>query len=114
MTGFLNRDASGLFSATPFRFRLPVGSAMMHSYESVVNNGISRTSFPQHYGCVTSEITTAPRPVPEKIVEGNGSEIDMRLSKMGYRHYGIFASDPGPPELFGEIERQWDQQTIDG
>ncbi len=61
----------------------------------------------------TSEITTVPGPVPEKIVEGDGSELDLRLSKMGYRHYGIFANDPGALELFDEIERQRDQQTID-
>jgi len=53
----------------------------------------------------TSEITTAPGPIPEKIVEGDGSELDSRLSKMGYRHYGIFANDPGALELFDEIER---------
>lgn len=61
----------------------------------------------------TSEITTVLGPIPEKIVEGDGSEIDSRLSKMGYRHYGIFANDPGALELFDEIERQRDQQTID-
>jgi hypothetical protein len=61
----------------------------------------------------TSEITTVPGPVPEKIVEGDGSELDLRLSKMGYRHYGIFADDPGAMELFDEIERQRDQQAID-
>jgi hypothetical protein len=61
----------------------------------------------------TSEITTVPGPVPEKIVDGDGSELDLRLNKMGYRHYGIFANDPGALELFDEIERQRDQQTID-
>jgi hypothetical protein len=61
----------------------------------------------------TSEITMVPGPVPEKIVDGDGSELDLRLSKMGYRHYGIFANDPGALELFDEIERQRDQQTID-
>jgi hypothetical protein len=30
-----------------------------------------------------------------KIVGGDGSELDLRLSKMGYRHYGNFANDPG-------------------
>ncbi len=62
----------------------------------------------------TSEITTVSGPVPEKVVEGDGSELDLQLSKMGYRHYGIFANDPGALELFDEIERQRDQQTIDG
>ncbi len=61
---------------------------------------------------VTSEIVTVPGPVPEKVVEGDGSELDLRLRKMGYRHYGIFADDPGALELFDEIERQRDQQTI--
>jgi hypothetical protein len=61
----------------------------------------------------TSEITTAPGPIPEKVLEGDGSELDLRLSKMGYRHYGIFANDPGALELFDKIERQRDQQTID-
>lgn len=60
----------------------------------------------------TSEITTVPGPIPDKVVEGDGSELDLRLSKMGYRHYGIFADDPGALELFDEIERQRDQQTI--
>jgi hypothetical protein len=54
----------------------------------------------------TSEITAAPGPITEKIVEGDGSELDLRLSKMGYRYYGIFANDPGALELFDEIERQ--------
>jgi hypothetical protein len=61
----------------------------------------------------TSEITSVPGPVPEKIVEGDGSELDLQLSKMGYRHYGIFANDPGALELFDEIERQRDQHGID-
>jgi hypothetical protein len=53
----------------------------------------------------TSEITTVPGPIPEKIVEGDGSELDLRPSKMGYRHYGIFANNHGALELFDEIER---------
>jgi len=61
----------------------------------------------------TSEITTVSGPVPEKVVEGDGSELDLRLSKMGYRHYVIFDNDPGALDLFDEIERQRDKQTID-
>jgi hypothetical protein len=61
---------------------------------------------------LTGEIVTVPGPVPEKVVEGDGSELDLRLREMGYRHYGIFADDPGALELFDEIERQRDQQTI--
>src|SRR5262245_25157394 len=61
----------------------------------------------------TSEITTVTGPVPEEVVEGDGSELDLGLSKMVYRHYGIFANDPRALKLFDEIERQRDQQTID-
>jgi hypothetical protein len=32
---------------------------------------------------------------------------------MLYRHYGIFANDPGALELFDEIKRQRDQQAFD-
>jgi hypothetical protein len=44
--------------------------------------------------------------IPKKVVEGDGSELDLRLGKMGYRHYGAFANDPGALELFDEIERR--------
>jgi hypothetical protein len=49
----------------------------------------------------TSEISTVSGPVPEKIVEGDGSELDLRLSKMGYRHY---ASSP-------TIRARWNSLT---
>ncbi len=35
-----------------------------------------------------------------------------RLHANGYRHFGIFADDPGALEVFDEIERERDQNTI--
>jgi hypothetical protein len=35
-----------------------------------------------------------------------------RLRAQGYRHFGIFADDPGALEVFDEIERERDQNTI--
>jgi hypothetical protein len=37
---------------------------------------------------------------------------EKRLREKGYRHYGIFANDPGALEVFDEIERRRDQFTI--
>jgi len=145
--GFSNRGDSGLFSAASFRFKPPVGGAIMclmnqsptMEYRVQVfrnlTDGVERwkafvVAIPaisaeaesreavleeirrQLADIATSEITTVPGPVPEKVMEGDGSELDLRLRKMGYRHYGIFADDPGALELFDEIERQR-EQTID-
>ncbi len=35
-----------------------------------------------------------------------------RLRAQGYQHFGIFANDPGALEVFDEIERERDQNTI--
>jgi hypothetical protein len=91
-----------------FVVTIPAISAEAESREAVLEE-IRR----QLADLATSEITTVPGPIPEKVVDGDGSELDLRLSKMGYRHYGIFANDPGAMELFDEIERQRDQPTID-
>ena len=56
----------------------------------------------------TNDIYHGPGPVPEKVVEGDGSELDLRLSKLGYRHYGYLCQRSGAMELFDEIERQRD------
>lgn len=37
---------------------------------------------------------------------------EKRLREKGFRHYGIFANDPGAMEVFDEIERQRAQFTI--
>lgn len=62
----------------------------------------------------TSEIVEVPGPFPEAVVYGDGSELDLRLRALGWKHYGLFANDPGALELFDEIERQRDQHTIGG
>lgn len=62
----------------------------------------------------TSEVIKVPGPRPKSVVYGDGSELDLRLRAMGWKHYGIFADDPGALELFDEIERQRDQNTIGG
>jgi predicted RNase H-like HicB family nuclease len=62
----------------------------------------------------TSEIVKVSGPYPEAVVYGDGSELDLRLQALGWKHYGIFADDPGALELFDEIERQRDQNTIGG
>jgi len=62
----------------------------------------------------TAEVVKVPGPRPESVVYGDGSELDQRLRAMGWKHYGIFADDPGALELFDEIERQRDQNTLGG
>lgn len=62
----------------------------------------------------TSEFVKVPGPYPEKVVYGDGSELDLLLQRQGHRHYGIFADDPGAMEVFDEIERLRDQHTIGG
>lgn len=59
----------------------------------------------------TSEFVKVSGPYPESVVYGDGSELDLLLQKKGYRHYGIFADDPGALGLFDELERQPNQYT---
>jgi len=100
--------ADGIERWKAFVVTIPAISAEADSREAVLEEIRQQLA----EAVATSEITTVPGPVPEKVVEGDGSELDLRLNKMGYRHYGIFANDPGALELFDEIERQRDQQTI--
>jgi len=62
----------------------------------------------------TSEFVKVPGPYPDKVVYGDGSELDLQLQKQGHRHYGSFADDPDALEVFDEIERLRDQHTIGG
>ncbi len=39
-------------------------------------------------------------------------ELVAQLRAKGYKHFGIFADDPGALEVFDEIERLRDQHTI--
>jgi hypothetical protein len=73
-----------------FVVTIPAISAEAESREAVLEE-IRR----QLADIATSEITTVPGPIPERVVEGDGSELDLRLRKKGYRNYGIFADDPG-------------------
>jgi hypothetical protein len=72
-------------SDAAFHFRLSFGDAMI---------------------CFMIRARTMEYSIPKKVVEGDGSKLDLQLSEMGYRHYGIFANDPGALELFDEIDRQ--------
>ena len=40
--------------------------------------------------------------------------LTEQLHAQGYQHFGIFADDPGALELFDEIERERDRNTIGG
>ena len=46
--------------------------------------------------------------------ESEDAELESRLREQGYRHYGIFADDPGAMDVFDEIEHHRNQQTIGG
>ena len=61
-----------------------------------------------------SEIITIPILSHEASAESADPELESRLRRQGYRHYGIFADDPGAMEVFDEIERLRDQHTISG
>lgn len=45
-------------------------------------------------------------PVPEL------AELEAQVQAQGHKFYGIFADDPGALEVFDEIERLRDQETI--
>lgn len=89
---------------------IPAITAEADSREDVLEN------LSQQLGeaVTTSEIVKLPGPFPEAVVYGDGSELDQKLRTNGWKHYGLFADDPGALELFDEIERQRDQQTIGG
>ena len=73
--------ADGVERWKAFVVTIPAISAEAESREAVLEE-IRR----QLADITTSEITTVPGPVPEKVVEGDGLELDLRLSKMGHRH----------------------------
>ena len=65
-----------------------------------------------------SEIGHVPvrqRPIPpSEPAPPLDEELDAQLRAKGYKHFGIFADDPGALEVFDEIERLRDQLTIGG
>ncbi len=62
----------------------------------------------------SSEIVTIPILSHEASSESEDAELESRLREQGYRHYGIFADDPGAMDVFDEIEHHRNQQTIGG
>lgn len=51
-------------------------------------------------------------PAPEELSLQVLAELEAQVQAQGHQFYGIFADDPGALEVFDEIERLRDQQTI--
>lgn len=63
-----------------------------------------------------SEIVSIPvqqrQETPVETAPPLDEELVAQLRAKGYKHFGIFADDPGALEVFDEIERLRDQHTI--
>ncbi len=63
-------------------------------------------------------ILTTPDAVASKVQNGSTmpqhdlAELEARVLAQGHKFYGIFADDPGALEVFDEIERLRDQETL--
>jgi predicted RNase H-like HicB family nuclease len=92
--------------------------AVVLAFPQIVAEGISRedvlAEITQKLSATVedSEIVTIPILSRESSVPTTSDE--KKLKEQGYRHYGIFADDPGALEVFEDIERQRDQHTING
>ena len=63
-----------------------------------------------------SEIVSVPvqqrQETPPEAAPPLDEELAAQLRAKGYKHFGIFADDPGALAVFDEIERLRDQHTI--